>query len=121
MVRPWSHPVPVIRIRGRELQRLRAQLFLRQPFCAICLVQPSTIRDHIVPLAEGGLDIDSNTQGLCNDCSETKTCEESARGVQRWINEQHEPTDADDDPPLEPRARGPVSKRPMAKAKLIPR
>jgi len=76
------------RVRGRELQRRRAQLFRRTPLCVVCLevgVQTiATIRDHIIPLAEGGQDIDTNTQALCQTCSDTKTQRESQRGRQRW-------------------------------------
>jgi 5-methylcytosine-specific restriction protein A len=75
------------RIRGRRLQHLRARLFSRQPWCALCPKRGThrlaTIRDHVIPLAEGGLDVESNTQGLCQDCSDLKTREESARGVRR--------------------------------------
>ena len=78
---------PIPRITGRRLQRLRAQLFARQPWCALCPKRGThhlaTIRDHIVPLGEGGLDIESNAQGLCQACSDLKTREESARGVRR--------------------------------------
>ena len=43
----------------------------------------ATIRDHIVPLAEGGRDTDDNTQALCEACSDTKTAAESQRGMRR--------------------------------------
>lgn len=36
-----------------------------------------TIRDHITPLAFGGLDIESNTQALCGPCHAAKTAAES--------------------------------------------
>jgi 5-methylcytosine-specific restriction protein A len=75
------------RIRGRELQRLRAALFARQPWCVRCLkdgrrTRP-TIRDHIVALAFGGRDDESNEQALCADCSTSKTEAESRRGAHR--------------------------------------
>ena len=89
---PWrsaSGPAPT-RIRGRALQRLRIQLFSRAPWCVICLAlgrhTPATIRDHLVPLAEGGRDDATNEQGLCQSCSDAKTREESKRGVRRWPN-----------------------------------
>jgi len=78
---------PVKRIRGRELQRRRAILFALHPWCVTCLAQGkqtrATIRDHIIPLAEGGTEDASNEQGLCLDCSDVKTAEESRRGVAR--------------------------------------
>lgn len=87
--KPWTTALRAesLRIRGRALQALRAQLFRREPLCRICVqagrTTAATIRDHIVPLAEGGLDIEANTQPLCQDCSDTKTKAESARGVRR--------------------------------------
>lgn len=71
------------RIRGRKLQRMRAELFRQEPLCRLCdalgLVTVATIRDHIVPLAEGGQDVASNTQPLCQTCSDLKTQKESLR------------------------------------------
>lgn len=76
---------PVVRITGRRLQRMRAALFARSPWCAHCLEQGqetrATIRDHIVPLAEGGTEDPSNIQALCLDCSDLKTAAESKRGA----------------------------------------
>jgi 5-methylcytosine-specific restriction enzyme A len=78
---------PIPRIRGHALQRLRAQLFARQPWCVLCPKRGThnrtTIRDHRIPLAEGGRDDETNVQGLCQACSDLKTAEESARGVRR--------------------------------------
>lgn len=77
----------VKRIRGRELQRRRARLFAEQPWCVDCLEEGrrtrATIRDHDVPLAEGGTEDDSNIKPRCLDCSDRKTERESQRGVQR--------------------------------------
>lgn len=74
-------------MRGRKLQQARQRLFAEQPLCVLCLQQGryalATIRDHIVPLAEGGVDDDTNVQGLCNDCSDTKTRQEAKRGLSR--------------------------------------
>lgn len=79
-----SHP----RIRGRALQRMRAALFVRFPWCVLCLKAgrgqvKATIRDHIIPLAEGGPDTNENCQAICQRCSDLKTREESERGVRR--------------------------------------
>jgi 5-methylcytosine-specific restriction protein A len=93
---PWrtANGPETPRIRGRQLQRMRIKLFARQPWCVghLCDARvaqgqhrrPSTIRDHVIPLAEGGLDDESNEQGLCQECSDAKTREESKRGVKRW-------------------------------------
>ena len=72
------------RIRGRRLQRERATLFSNEPFCRACKAAGRTmlavIRDHIIPLTEGGLDVTENTQPLCQECSDIKTRAESMRG-----------------------------------------
>lgn len=83
---PWQSKEEPPRIRGRKLQALRLDLWLRDPACRLCrrvLALKEMIRDHVVPLAEGGEDIDENTQPLCQDCSDAKTEAESARGVRR--------------------------------------
>lgn len=88
-VAPWrtaDRPI-VTRIRGRELQRRREALFRKNKRCVHCTDMGkqtlATIRDHIIPLVEGGTEDESNTQGLCVDCSDRKTETESLRGVQR--------------------------------------
>ena len=79
------------RVRGRALQRLRADLFSRHPLCVLCLalrpqrVSAATIRDHIVPLGEGGRDDESNVQAICADCHRAKTEREAQRGKQRAL------------------------------------
>ena len=44
------------------------------------------VRDHIVPLTEGGTEDDSNIQPLCDDCHTRKTHAESWRGLMRNLN-----------------------------------
>ena len=82
---PWTSEQP--RVRGRRLQRLRAQLFRRQPLCVVCeadgRVTLAAIRDHIIPFAEGGQDDEANVQALCHACSDAKTAREAARGAAR--------------------------------------
>ena len=77
----------VKRLRGRQLQARREALFAREPLCRRCRelgrVTVATIRDHVVPLAEGGRDDETNVQALCQECSDSKTREESKRGQQR--------------------------------------
>lgn len=46
-------------------------------------VRPSTVDDHIVPLAEGGTDDRANHRGICSPCSDHKTAQEAARGNAR--------------------------------------
>ena len=44
-----------------------------------------TIRDHIVPLMEGGTDVPENIQPLCQACSDRKTQAEAQRGRGRGV------------------------------------
>jgi 5-methylcytosine-specific restriction protein A len=89
--KPWIEKVTTTKriVVGRALQQARATLHaLQYGCCKACGTQaPFTthtwIRDHIIPLAEGGQDIASNTQGLCALCSESKTIEEAKRGMRR--------------------------------------
>lgn len=80
---PWNPDAPP-RIRGRALQQLRRALFDREPLCRLCAyhqrVTVATIRDHIVPMAEGGTEDSWNIQPLCQTCSDLKTHDESRRG-----------------------------------------
>jgi 5-methylcytosine-specific restriction protein A len=83
----WAKVTPTKRITGRRLQAMRAALFKRHPLCVMCLEEDlavaATERDHVVPLAEGGLDDESNEQALCTACHETKSAAESQRGRRR--------------------------------------
>jgi len=68
---------------------MRARLFATDPWCADCKKEGThtraTIRDHVIPLAEGGRDDETNEQGLCQRHSDAKTQRESARGVRRSV------------------------------------
>lgn len=81
---PWRKTHAVPRRSGAWLQRQREELFRAEPWCRACkakgLLSLATIRDHITPLAEGGPDVTSNTQPLCQACSDAKTRQESKRG-----------------------------------------
>jgi len=84
----WAKPVNATkRVTGRKLQGMRARLFAADPLCVECerhgRVTLATQRDHITPLAEGGQDDDSNVQGLCGPCHESKSKAESQRGRAR--------------------------------------
>ena len=82
----WVKAKPTKRITGRKLQRMRDALFKRNPLCVLCeakgIFTPATQRDHIKALAEGGLDDESNEQGLCDGCHREKSLAEAVRG--RW-------------------------------------
>lgn len=80
----WAKkPTAVKRITGRRLQAMRARLFTANPLCVECerqgRVTLATQRDHIVSLEEGGLDDDTNEQGLCDECHEVKSQAERLR------------------------------------------
>lgn len=85
----WAKREPTKRITGRKLQQLRAELFKRQPLCEVCeragRVTLATIRDHRVPLAEGGADDRGNEQAICRRCHEEKSLAEAVRGRQRMV------------------------------------
>ena len=85
IVKAWSvRTTPTKRITGRKLQRMREELFRRDPLCAECRRQGmesvATQRDHIVALTDGGADDESNTQGLCDACHDAKSLAERLRG-----------------------------------------
>lgn len=75
------------RMTGHKLQAARAALFQRNPLCVECerrgKVKLAQHRDHIVPLSEGGLDVEENTQGLCAECHEGKSLAERLRAQAR--------------------------------------
>lgn len=83
----WVQKASYTRTSGRKLQRQRADLFSREPYCRACYSQGllvlACIRDHIKPLAEGGTDDDDNVQPLCKPCSDSKTEAERRRGLRR--------------------------------------
>lgn len=85
---PWEGRTAKKRtVTGFKLQKARESLFKREPLCRPCkaqgFVKIATIRDHIIPLAEGGEDTEGNTQPICADCHKHKTHEESKRGAAR--------------------------------------
>lgn len=70
----------VERKRGRAGQTLRARRLWNEPLCRDCKaegrVTPSTVPDHIVPLALGGTDTDDNIRCLCAECHRKRTAEQ---------------------------------------------
>lgn len=81
--KPWSSSVPRERLRGATRQERRRRLFDREPLCRECLkygrVTVATIRDHLVPLAEGGSEEPDNEQPLCRACHHLKSAAEAQR------------------------------------------
>lgn len=66
------------RIRGRAAMERNRRFLAEHPHCEACRVQAATEVDHKVPLHLGGLDDESNLQGLCHDCHAAKTTAEQA-------------------------------------------
>lgn len=78
---PRAHRAP--RIRGRLLQRLRAEHLSVNPLCVECSragrVTLATQIDHVLALAHGGRDTRDafdNRQALCDACHKDKTAKE---------------------------------------------
>lgn len=73
------------RIRGRRLQAIRSRLLRANPLCVMCsargIYRAATQVDHVVALANGGADDDSNRQGLCDDCHAVKTAHDLGYSV----------------------------------------
>lgn len=77
---------PPPRIRGQKLQKLRLELWEKDPHCQMCrrlLAPRDMVRDHIVNLADRGADTQENSQILCKPCHREKTTREAQRGVAR--------------------------------------
>src|SRR5262245_28930556 len=78
-----------IRIRGSRLMAIRAEQLKREPLCRPCSKEepPRYVQgvevDHVIPLWEGGLDIQSNRQTICLRCHAAKTAEETIRRASR--------------------------------------
>lgn len=70
-------------VTGAALQRRNARLMRENPWCVMCaakgLRRLVAEFDHIVSIADGGPDVDSNLQGLCLPCHRAKSAEESRR------------------------------------------
>ncbi|WP_325984950.1 HNH endonuclease [Pseudomonas protegens] len=66
---------------GRPWRRIRERILLRDQYtCRCCGVVTHELEvDHIINVAEGGSDDDSNLQSLCVPCHQAKTGAEAAR------------------------------------------
>lgn len=70
----------VKRMTGRRLQARRQRWFRQAPLCVHCQrdgrATMATQLDHIIALDNGGPDIESNLQGLCDECHVIKTAKD---------------------------------------------
>ena len=69
---------------GKSWYKLRQRILERDNYlCQSCLMQgryvTATDVDHIVPIAHGGTDDESNLQSLCHECHKVKTAKERLR------------------------------------------
>jgi 5-methylcytosine-specific restriction protein A len=68
------------RLRGRRAVEQRQRRLQMEPLCRDCRakgkITRSTVPDHIVPLAKGGSDEDSNIRCLCAPCHRVRTAEQ---------------------------------------------
>lgn len=73
------------RLRGRAGQQRRKRMLARFPVCVMCeaegIYHPTDEIDHVVPLHRGGVDDETNLQGLCEMHHRLKTLEEEGHRV----------------------------------------
>jgi 5-methylcytosine-specific restriction protein A len=82
------------RLRGRAAVTQRKRRLEAEPVCRDCkeqgIIRPATVPDHIVPLAKGGSDEDSNIRCLCDEHHRDRTAEQfgnrkrQAIGLDGW-------------------------------------
>lgn len=69
------------RIQGRTRMRRNAEYLARFPWCRACerkgIETLAREVDHVVPIADGGTEDESNLQGLCIPCHREKSANES--------------------------------------------
>lgn len=65
---------------GRPWRRKRESILIRDNYtCSVCGLTTKDLEvDHIVNVAQGGNDEDSNLQAICIPCHKAKTARESA-------------------------------------------
>ena len=80
--KPWEGSTrPERTVSGWEQQRrARRVLYAHDTVCHICGHIGATEVDHVVPLAEGGADDESNLRPAHAGCHRAKTGREAARG-----------------------------------------
>lgn len=86
--RAWERTAPPKRLTGRPWRRLRDRILERdRHLCQQCLREARlTVAhevDHIVPVAEGGTDAETNLEAICDQHHRAKTQAEAKRGAAR--------------------------------------
>lgn len=87
MHKPWVKKTGNSGRGGRPWRRIRDAVMRRdQGLCQQCMrhdvVSPASEVDHIVPVSEGGKDVESNLEAICKSCHKAKTQTESQRARQ---------------------------------------
>ena len=89
--------IGINRIRGRMLQRMRANVLIHNPLCIECQsigrTTAATQVDHIVALVNGGQDSVSNMQALCDECHRLKTADDLGNKRRSGSDARGYPTD----------------------------
>src|SRR3546814_19318382 len=79
------------RLRGRRGVEQRRRRLQAEPLCRDCkakgVITAATAPDHIVPLALGGSDDDSNVRCLCPECPLERTREQLGHRARSTIGE----------------------------------
>src|SRR5262245_47063037 len=57
---------------GYAHRKLREKVLKLYPTCYWCRCAPSTERDHVVPLSQGGADTVDNSVGACKPCNSAR-------------------------------------------------
>ena len=90
---------PAQRLRGRRGVEQRKRRLDAEPLCRHCLAKSrytaSTVPDHIIPLAQGGTDDDSNIQCLCDECHDAKTRQDFGHRGRSEVDASGWPVDPD--------------------------
>lgn len=85
------------RLRGRKAVEQRKRRLRDEPLCRDCKakgqVRAATVPDHIVPLAKGGTDDDSNIRCLCAECHRARTAEQFGHRHKQAIGTDGWPTE----------------------------